>query len=97
MKLLFCLLHFISPFFKIMFYFSLLIYTFGQLLYNIVILLSNSGSVCVPTPTFTGQETWYILNRLQVKKKERKNKRKNKQNFISFRVLCLIFFVDLIA
>lgn len=77
-----------------MFYFSLLIYTFGHLLHNIVILLSNSGSVGVPTPTFTGQETRYILNRLQVKKKK---ERKNKQNLISFSILCLIVFVDLFA
>lgn len=61
-----------------MFYFSLLINTFGHLLHNIVILLSNSGSVGVPTPTFTGQETRYILNRLQVKKKEKKEKKQTK-------------------
>lgn len=59
-----------------MFYFSLIIYTFGHLLHNIVILLSNSGSVGVPTPTFTGQETRYILNRLQVKKKKREKTNK---------------------
>lgn len=81
-----------------MFYFSLLIYTFGHLLHNIVILLSNSGSVGVPTPTFTGQETRYILNRLQVKKKKKKEKKQTKfdqfQHLMSYclrRSFCMIF------